>query len=172
MNKPDALKQFVALHQLLRKEKLQLETRLAEINQALGEAGLATQKARPAGPSLAPRFPARHRIKNPISLPKAVLQLTSRRPMTKQEILTEVGKLGYRFTAKDPLNSLNTVLYGKRPKFTNQGGKFSTGAVPAQASQGHAGSGIRKRTMSPAARAKIAAAARARWARIKQSKSG
>ena len=36
-----------------------------------------------------------------------------------------VRKLGHKFTAKDPNNSLNTLLYGKRPKFKRQGGKFS-----------------------------------------------
>ncbi len=125
MKKPDVLKQFVALRGLLRKEKLHLEARLGEIKRTLDEAGEATPNARPSGLESASRTHALRRIKNPISLPKAVLQLTSKRPMTKQEILSEVGKLGYRFRAKDPVNSLNTVLYGKRHKFKNQGGKFS-----------------------------------------------
>ena len=91
-----------------------------------------------------------------------MLQLTSKRPMTKQEILSEVEKLGYRFIAKDPVNSLNTVLYGKKPKFKHAGGKFSPMGAQAKAKP--------KRKMSAAARAKISAAATARWARLKQAK--
>jgi len=171
MKKPDALKQFVALHQLLQKEKLQLEARLAEINRTLSEAGMATQNGPQLRPSSAPRAKAPRRIKNPISLPKAVLQLTSKRPMTKPEILSEVKKLGYRFTAKDPVNSLNTVLYGKKPKFKHEGGKFSAMGVQSKALQSD-GSAVPKRKMSRAARAKISAAAKERWAKIKQSQVG
>ncbi|MCI0541217.1 MAG: hypothetical protein L0Z50_38945 [Verrucomicrobiales bacterium] len=172
MKKSDPLKQFVLLYQSLRNEKAQLESRLGEINEALGEAGEVMHNNSLVRPSSVPGSTVQRRIKNPISLPKAVLQLTSKRPLTKPEILLEVEKLGYRFKAKDPLNSLNTVLYGKKPKFRNEEGKFSPMVVPMPASQADARSAIRKRKMSPAARAKISAAARARWARIKRAKGG
>lgn len=168
MKKPDSLKQFVLLSQSLRNEKAQLESRLGEINEALGE--VVTQDDSEIRPSSAPRATIQRRIKNPISLPKAVLQLTSQRPLTRPEILSEVEKLGYRFRAKDPLNSLNTVLYGKKPKFRNEDGKFSPVRVTMTASQADERSAVRKGKMSPAARAKISAAARARWARIKRAK--
>jgi hypothetical protein len=92
--------------------------------------------------------------------------------MTKQEILSEVKRLGYRFTAKDPVNSLNTVLYGKKPKFMHEGGKFSSVGLQAKASQSAAGSGPGKHQMSRATRSKLSAIAKARWAKIKQSQAG
>jgi hypothetical protein len=171
MKKSDTLKQFVVLYQTLRNEKAQLESRLAEINEALGHAGAGTQSRPQVGPtSPAPRTKARHRIENPISLPKAVLQLTSKRPMTKQEILSEVDTLGYRFTAKDPINSLNTVLYGQKPKFKHDGGKFSPVGVQVKAEPSGATPAKPRRKMSAAAKAKISAAATARWAKVKQGK--
>jgi hypothetical protein len=59
-----------------------------------------------------------------LSLREAVRKATSARPLTKAEILNAISKLGYRFTAKDPMNSLNVVLYTKG-QFKNDGGKFS-----------------------------------------------
>jgi hypothetical protein len=169
--KPDALKQFVALYQSLQQEKTQLESRLARIHEALGQTDALTQIGSQAGRTVAPsRAKALRRIQNPISLPKAVVQVTSKRPLTKQEILSEVHKLGYRFTAKDPVNSLNTLLYGKNPKFKNQGGKF-TPVVRSIASQSSSLPTKAKRTMSASARAKISAAAKARWAKIKKAKA-
>jgi hypothetical protein len=171
MKRPDPLKQFVTLYQRFQAEKRQLEARLAEINQALGEGGVATApKQTPPRMRRSTSFPARgrRRIKNPISLPKAVAQLTSRRPMTKQEILSEVVKLGYRFTAKNPVNSLNTVLYGKKPKFRHAGGRFSPAGVSGNNTD--EGASPRKRKLSAATRAKISAAAKARWARERQAR--
>jgi hypothetical protein len=45
--------------------------------------------------------------------------------MTKHEILDAILMLGYQFSTDDPLNSLGVVLYGKKPKFKNEKGKFS-----------------------------------------------
>ncbi|MCI0534319.1 MAG: winged helix-turn-helix domain-containing protein [Verrucomicrobiales bacterium] len=59
-----------------------------------------------------------------MSLKAAVTQVTEDKALTKAEILAAIKKLGYKFTAKDPVNSLNTVLYSKKA-FKNQGGKFS-----------------------------------------------
>jgi hypothetical protein len=33
--------------------------------------------------------------------------------------------MGYQFSTDDPLNSLGVILYGKNPKFKNEGGRFS-----------------------------------------------
>ena len=88
-------------------------------------------------------------------------------PMTKEQVLDAVQKRGYKFSTKNPLNSLGVILYGKNPRFNRADGKFSLGAGAAGASSaaptktGRGG----KRTMSPAARARIAAAQRARWAK-------
>jgi len=50
--------------------------------------------------------------------------VTTGKPLGKSEILEAVQKLGYRFAAKNPVNSLNTVLYSG-DSFKNQNGKFS-----------------------------------------------
>ena len=91
----------------------------------------------------------------------------------KQEILDAIHKLGYRFTTKNPMNSLGVILYGKNPRFKNENGRFSpaggASARPAAApSNGSGGAFSRpKRTLSPEARERIAAAQRARWAKAK-----
>ena len=111
--KVDKLRQFVALRESLLREKSELEARLVQINKALGE-----QSPTSTGPVL-PR-----RVDNKMSLKEAVQKVTSVRPLTKPEILKAIEKIGYRFAAKDPMNSLNVVLYTKG-NFKNQSGKFS-----------------------------------------------
>ena len=78
------------------------------------EKGQAAPKTKPSG-----------RVQNPLSLPKAVLQVTSQRPMTKLEILEAVQKIGYRFSTKKPLQSLNPVLYKGKLNLQRKDGKFS-----------------------------------------------
>ncbi|MFO1458724.1 MAG: hypothetical protein U1G08_04895 [Verrucomicrobiota bacterium] len=58
-----------------------------------------------------------------MSLAEAVLTVTKAKPLSKPEILTAIGKLGYKFTAKSPLNSLNTFLYSNKG-IKNYDGKF------------------------------------------------
>jgi hypothetical protein len=111
--KTDSLKQYVALHDALRKEKSALEERLTQIEDALN--------GRLSGGG---RGKTGRRPRNEMSLRKAVEEATRKRPMNKQEILDEIHRMGYRFSAKDPVNSLNTVLYSKK-QFKNVGGKFS-----------------------------------------------
>ncbi len=119
--KRDPLKQYVSLRDSLLKRKATLEAELAKINAALGEAGpvvapVAKAKAAPA---------SRKRAKNSLSLKSAVSQVLTDKALTKPEILKAVTKLGYEFTAKDPTNSLNTLLYSDK-SFKNQGdGKFA-----------------------------------------------
>jgi len=50
--------------------------------------------------------------------------VTRNRPLSKAEILEGVQKLGYKFATKDPMNSLNAMLYAPANKFRNQNGKF------------------------------------------------
>jgi hypothetical protein len=123
MKTTDRLKQYLALQEALRKERAALEKRLAQIKQALsGRDGVST------GPAATRPRPRRGKpIRNKISLREAINQVTRGRALTKREILTEVQRLGYRFAAKDPMNSLNAMLYSKG-QFRNRGGKFS----PAQ----------------------------------------
>jgi hypothetical protein len=63
------------------------------------------------------------RAKNEMSLRDAVLAVTKSRPLARQEILVGVQNLGYVFSAKDPLNSLSTLLYTDKG-IKNYGGKF------------------------------------------------
>lgn len=99
--KVDSLKQFVALRAALTQEKARLESRLAEINRVLG-----------TGPEAAARV-ARLNAgrRNAMSLREAVARATKDKALTKQEILQAIDKLGYKFTASDPMNSLNVALY-------------------------------------------------------------
>jgi hypothetical protein len=117
--KTDTLKQFVHLRDALLKEKAQIEARLEEIVQALDLEG----GGYPSSGQARGKRPARP--KNAMSLREAVIHVTSQQPLTKQEILSAIQKLGYQFTARNPINSLNVVLYGKKPRFRNEEGRFS-----------------------------------------------
>jgi hypothetical protein len=97
--------------------------------------------------------------------------------MTKGEVLAAVQKRGYKFSTNDPLNSLGVILYGKNPKFNRVDGRFSTaGGAKAQStslSSAASSPGSKrggKRKLSPEARARIAAAQKARWAKQKSGK--
>lgn len=128
----DKLKLFVVIRDELVREKAQIEARLAEINSALDQGGApAGQSAgspasKPARGSKAPRAAAsKQRKQNPMSLREAVIASIKARPLTKQEILDSIVKAGYTFTTTNPMNSLGVILYGKKPKFKNDGGRFS-----------------------------------------------
>ena len=56
---------------------------------------------------------------------EAIIEATKAKPLAKEEIFEAVKKLGYQFTTKKPMASINVVLYSKNPKFKNQDGKFS-----------------------------------------------
>lgn len=132
--KPDNLSRFVELRNALMRERRELEQRLRRINEALGE-GVSASGARAAAMvSAQPVRRGRPAGGGGLSLRETVLKLTAQRPMTKEEILKEVQVLGYKFATSNPLNSLGVVLYGKNPRFKNEGGFFSpgTGSGPAQ----------------------------------------
>jgi len=135
MNKADALKQFVSLRDSLQKEKALLAARLLELNKALGEnsGSVPAQDRRPGQNSELPRKrrTGGRRIQNSVSLREAVANVTARKPLSKQEILSAVQKEGYRFGGKDPMNSLQSFLYSRQSGVKNTGGRFSL-AVPAK----------------------------------------
>ncbi len=114
--KNDALKQFNALREALIAEKTELEEKLAEIDRALGT---SSDYSRPHPTSKGTGA----RRGNPGGLRHMVLEATKSKPLTRQEIVDAVQKAGYKFTAKDPLNSLGVVLYTSGA-FKNYGGKF------------------------------------------------
>jgi hypothetical protein len=116
MAKPiDALKQFASLREALNKEKIELESRLAEINEALGSATshFAPRAAYPAAPRRGVGYgaPGAGRRGNPLSLKNMILEVTKAKPLSKQEILDAILKTGYKFATKKPMNSVGTVLY-------------------------------------------------------------
>lgn len=129
--KLDALKQFTILRAQLTQERQRLAARLEEIDRVLGDhAGSAPTLKAPRVQIRNPRAPTRRtrgikRVKNPISLKKAVVKVTTKNPLTKPEILAAIQKLGWTTTSKKPQKMLDVLLYGKKPKFKNQGGKFS-----------------------------------------------
>ena len=127
--KTDALKQFVSLRETLQEEKRELESRLEEIDRALGSFSGSNEsrvtrpyrRRAPAGDSI-----GSGRRGNPSSLKEMVLEATKNKPLSRQEILDAVQGAGYKFVAKDPLNSLSTLLYTAK-EIKNFGGKFGPG---------------------------------------------
>jgi hypothetical protein len=116
-------------NQLL-KEREALHARLARIDGALQAVdGLADAVVTPRRGRLpgAPRRgrPAGKRAKNTMSLKDAVLKVLASGPLTKGDILTAVQKSGYKFTASNPMNSLNVVLYTKGQFKKLPGKRFS-----------------------------------------------
>jgi hypothetical protein len=146
--KDNSIQQYIALRDSLLNEKTVLEARLVQINRALsGEVSAPeTPKTKGKGRVKAPRVAkvakapkvakvakAKKKsatrggarvIRNKVNLQTAVAQVTKGKAMTKEEILAGLDTIGYKFTAKNPINSLNTVLYAKN-KFKRANGKFS-----------------------------------------------
>ena len=117
----DPLKAFVALRNSLEARRAKLITDIAEIEAALGSLGAGSPaKAKPAATAK-----KAGRAVNKLSLKEAVIESISKAPLSKEDILAAVKKLGYRFSSKNPVNSLNALLYGKKPKFKNADGMFS-----------------------------------------------
>lgn len=112
--KPDPIKQYLALRTALTEEQKRLQARLIEIQQALAS---GTVPARTAARVRAP-------VRNSMSLKQAIIRVTMKKPLPKDEILRAVRRAGYRFAGKDPMNSLNVALYTKG-NFRNQAGRFS-----------------------------------------------
>jgi len=124
----DQVKQFKTLMAALSAERQRLVDRLAAIEAALD----GTLPAKPApAKARAPRKPREPRKerkprtpRGPMSFKEAVCKVTEDKALTKEEILAEVAKLGVVTKSKDPLVVVGTVVYGKKPKFTNTDGKF------------------------------------------------
>ena len=172
--KIDPLKQYAQLREKLTAEKAELEARLQQIKAVLTPKAMApiaepTVQLEPS-PSKGQR---RGRGQNALSMREMITKaLTERGPLARKELGQAVLDLGYKSKAKNPLGSMGIVLYGKNPPFKKKDGKFclpdgiqseagstgSNGNVPAK----------KKRTMSPEAKEKIAAAQRARWAKFRK----
>ncbi len=134
--KSDSLQQYVPHLESILNEKAELEKRLDEIGQILQllqskESSSSTPS--PSGGAKQARAAkkvskvgVRARAQNKLSLREAIRQATARKPLTKVEIVEAIGKLGYKFSTSNPLNSLSSVLYGGKKEFQNVGGgRFS-----------------------------------------------
>lgn len=173
MKKSDSLQQYRALRSSLVSERDAIQKRLQELNAALGDAK-APASASPAIKKLGRPPGKAKRVENTMSLREAVLKVLTATPVTRQELLAAVLKVGYRFSGSQPLNSLQTFLYGSGKKLVkNVDGKFAaTGSsTPAPARKAEATKPAKKKSkMSAAGLANIRAAQKARWAKINATK--
>lgn len=125
--KLDALKQFSRLRDTLLHERTLLEERLAQINAIVGPAP-ATELSNPTLALRGPRRSRGRRRRNGLSLRHAIIKVTSGKPLTKEEILEAVKKLGYRFSTHRPMASINAYLYQKGA-FVRRNGRFAPGSA-------------------------------------------
>ncbi len=113
------VEKYVAMRASLSKEKASLEARLAAINLALGgSAGIATKLGSKPGSRRGPR------AKNSMTMKEAMVRALATKALDRKDLLNAVLKLGYKFTAKNALGSISTVLYTDK-SFKNTDGKFS-----------------------------------------------
>ena len=123
--KHDSLEQFARLRKTLLRERTILQRRLAQINTLVGPNSNADYAAVPANALLRPGR-QRGRRRNPLSLRQAILQVTAAKPLTKEEILEAVKKVGYRFSTPRPMATINSYLYQKGA-FVRRNGRFAPG---------------------------------------------
>ena len=118
--KREGLQQLVSLQAKIIAERENLVARLGEIDAELGRLGFnATVRHyglhTPTG-----------RVRNQKSLKELVIEILSKKALTKQEVLDAVLHAGYQFSTSDPMNSLGVILYGKNSPFKRVGKKFET----------------------------------------------
>lgn len=170
MKKSDPLQQYRAMRSSLANERDAIQKRLQEINAALGDT-----TAPITGSPVAKKVGRPARVENAMSLREAVLKVLTTTPITRQELLAAVLKVGYRFAGTQPLNSLQTFLYGTGKKLVkNVDGKFAAvgSSSPAAAPKPEAAKPTKKKSkMSAAGLANIRAAQKARWAKINATKA-
>ena len=124
----DNIKQFAKLYASLIQEKKDLEARLEEINKALSGEVKSSRHGRPkkakkktTGKRGRPKKTVAKkkggkRAKNKTSLREAITAALGKKHLTKEEILKAVLASGYKFSAKNPMNSLQVQLYTKFKK--------------------------------------------------------
>lgn len=180
--KIDAIQRYRELKQALLDEKERLTVRLAEIEAALSDSDSPAPtapkpKTTPRAVRKAASTPVRRgRGRNSVTLKDAVVRALTGNSLTKKEILAAVKAQGFKFATKNPTNSLGVVLYGKSPKFQNDKGVFSLGGGSQPAAGKKAARGKPKpapkkgrRKMSAEGKARIIAAQKKRWAKVKKS---
>jgi hypothetical protein len=137
----DPLERYAKFKQQLFEEKRQLEGRLAELNQALGSETASSQTSQNAAiePPSTARRGRRGSGSNGMSMRDAVLKALSKGPLARKELVQAVEGVGYKFSSKNALNSIGSILYGKNSPVKRKGGKFflrggAQGAADATAS--------------------------------------
>ena len=107
-----------------------------------------------------------------MSMREAVLKALSQRPLARKELVKAVEDVGYVFATKNPLNSIGSILYAKNTPVKSKGGKFYLPGSAAAATRAVTGNADvqaptkkKKRKVSAAARARMSAAQKARWAK-------
>jgi hypothetical protein len=94
------------------REREHLVNRLNEIDQALGQMG-------------EPRKAYGSRVHNTMNIKEAITKVTAKSPLTVREIVEAVQAIGYKFTTRNPINSVGAYLYGAGKKqFTRKEGNF------------------------------------------------
>src|SRR5204862_3009870 len=123
----------------LQERRAQLKSEIDEIDRTL----IQFQGSRPSPAAGTPGRRGRRGIgQDGMSLREALLKVLAQGPRTKNELLEDVQKIGYRFTATDPMNSLQAFLYGTgKSLFNRVEGRFSliggpSMSVPAAARNG------------------------------------
>src|SRR5690242_16206794 len=108
-----------------------------------------------------------------MSLKDAVLRALAHGPVARKDLVKAVEGVGYKFNTKNPLNSIGSVLYSKKSGVKSKNGSFYVdgGSYNGNGMKADQPAPARKkRRMSAAGRGRIAAAAKAMWARRKAGK--
>ncbi|MCW5557001.1 MAG: hypothetical protein KIT22_04065 [Verrucomicrobiae bacterium] len=110
--KVDSLTQFERLRASMLRRKAEIEAELAALDSVLD--GRPYREATPPAPVPATRTKAKReasRVENPLSLGDAIFSATKAAPLTKEEILAALEKLGYRFSGESlPIEEVGSVL--------------------------------------------------------------
>lgn len=120
----NTLAQFVRLRSAILAERDAVRSRLKDLDTVLGTADTSANvvSARNTAPEPPVRSETttwrkrgRHSVFRPtLTLRHAVEKATVKRPLPIRDLVPAVQKLGYRFTSKNPYNSLGAYLYSGR----------------------------------------------------------
>jgi hypothetical protein len=114
MPKQDIIKEFSNLRDAMLEERRKLALRMAEIDAALNLATPPSAK-RVLGP----------RPTNSMTMREAIEKVLKKRALSIREIVTELNGIGYKFSSKNPVNSLGAYLYGAgKSHFRRKNGRF------------------------------------------------
>lgn len=98
---------------LLVAEKEKLLREVERIDRILASEGVDPRKI---GAGVDPRMTAAGRPRNQISKLGALMNVlaSARKPLTQRELVLGIQELGYVFSSRRPVNTLNPYLYGKK----------------------------------------------------------